>query len=89
MGLFDVVMEQKEGKEIVKITVASGSEKPYYLKKQGMAEKGCYLRLGSAAEPMPQKLIDELFAKRTRYSISKIKSNRQDLIFEQLIVFAN
>jgi ATP-dependent DNA helicase RecG len=87
MGLFDVVLEQKEGKEVIKITVASGSEKPYYLKKQGMTEKGCFIRLGSAAEPMPQKLIDELFAKRTRNSISKIKSNRQDLVFEQLKIY--
>ena len=32
MGLFDVVAEEKEGKGIIKIIVASGSEKPYYIK---------------------------------------------------------
>jgi ATP-dependent DNA helicase RecG len=87
MGLFDVVAEKKEGKEIIKIILASGSEKPYYIKKFGMSEKGCYKRVGTAAEPMPQKMIDELFSKRTRNSISKIKSNQQVLSFEQLKIY--
>ncbi len=36
---------------------------------------------------MPQKLIYELFAKRTRNSISKMKSNQQSLTFEQLKIY--
>lgn len=87
LGLFDIVSEEREGKDILKIIVASGPEKPYHLKKYGMSEKGCFIRLGSAAEPMPQKMIDELFAKRTRNSISKIKAGRQDLSFGQLKIY--
>jgi predicted HTH transcriptional regulator len=87
LGLFDIVSEERDGKDILKIIVASGPEKPYHLKKYGMSEKGCYIRLGSAAEPMPQKMIDELFAKRTRNSISKIKAGRQDLSFGQLKIY--
>ncbi|TVZ26093.1 putative HTH transcriptional regulator [Gillisia sp. Hel_I_86] len=87
LGLFDIVSEEREGKNILKIIVASGPEKPYYLKKYGMSEKGCFIRLGSAAEPMAQKMIDELFAKRTRNSISKIKASRQDLSFSQLKIY--
>ncbi len=87
MGLFDIVSEVREGKDILKVIVASGPEKPYHLKKYGMSEKGCFIRLGSAAEPMPQKMIDELFASRTRNSLSKIKANRQDLTFSQLKIY--
>lgn len=87
MGLFDVISEQKDGLEIIKLIVASGSEKPYFLKKYGMTEKGCFIRIGTASEPMPQKMIDALFAKRTRNSISKIKSNQQELSFEQLKIY--
>jgi ATP-dependent DNA helicase RecG len=87
MGLFDVVSEKSNGLDIIKIVVASGSEKPYFIKKFGMTEKGSFMRIGTAAEPMPQKIIDELFAKRIRNSISKIKSNRQDLTFEQLKIY--
>ncbi|PKR80718.1 transcriptional regulator [Brumimicrobium salinarum] len=87
MGLFDISSEEKDGKDIIKITVASGSEKPYYKRKYGMSEKGAYIRNGTAADPMPQKMIDELFAKRTKTSIGKIRSSRQDLTFEQLKIY--
>lgn len=52
MGLFDVVSEEREDKEIIKIIVASWSEKPYFKKKYGMTEKGCFIRVGTAAELM-------------------------------------
>jgi ATP-dependent DNA helicase RecG len=87
MGLFDVVAENKEGKELIKIIVAGGTEKPYFKKKFGMTEKGCFIRTGTAAEPMPQTMIDKLFAARTRNSLGKIRSNRQDLTFEQLKIY--
>ncbi len=87
MGLFDVINETHSGKDVIKITIASGPEKPYYIKRQGMSERGCFIRIGTAADPMPQKMIDALFAKRTRNSISKIKSNKQDLKFEQIKIY--
>ena len=87
MGLFDIVAENREGNEIIKIIVAGGTEKPYFKKKYGMTHKGCYIRIGTAAEPMPQAIIDKLFASRTRNSIGKIRSHRQDLTFEQLKIY--
>jgi len=87
MGLFDVQAEKRENKDIIKITIASGPEKPYFKKKYGMTEKGCFIRIGTAAEPMPQKMIDELFAKRIRNSLGRIVSNKQDLKFEQLRIY--
>ncbi len=87
MGLFDIIGEEIDDKEVIKIIIASGPEKPYYIKKQGMSEKGCFLRIGTAAEPMPVKMIENLFAKRTRNSIGRIKSNQQKLKFEQLKIY--
>ena len=87
LGLFDVILEQRDEKHIVKIIVASGSEKPYHLRKFGMSEKGCFIRIGSASEPMPQRMIEELFARRTRNSIARIRSPQQDLSFEQLRIY--
>jgi len=54
-----------------------------------MSEKGCFIRIGSATDPMPVRMIEDLFAKRTRNSIGKIKSPRQDLSFEQLKIYYN
>lgn len=87
MGLFDIVLEEKESLQIIKLIVAGGSEKPYYIKKYGMSEKGTFIRTGSASEPMSAKMIETLFAKRTRNSIGKIQSPRQDLSFEQLRIY--
>ncbi len=87
LGLFDVINENRDGKNIIKITIASGSEKPYHLRKYGMSEKGCFIRIGSASEPMPNHMIDDLYSKRTRNSIGKIRSNKQDLGFEQLKIY--
>lgn len=89
LGLFDVIHEIRQDKDILKITVASGPEKPYYLRKQGLSVKGCFIRIGSSSEPMPIRMIEELFAKRTRNSLGKIKSPRQDLTFEQLRIYYN
>jgi len=89
MGLFDVIREVRENKDVIRINVASGSEKPYYLKKYGMTDKGCFIRVGSASEPMPQRMIDEFYSRRVRNSIGKIKSPRQDLTFEQLKIYYN
>lgn len=81
------MLENTEGKNWIRLIVASGSEKPYYLRKHGMSPRGCYLRIGSAAEPMPQRQIEQLFASRTRNSIGRITAPRQDLTFTQLKIF--
>lgn len=87
LGLFDVALETMETKQVVKITVAGGYEKPYHLKKYGMSEKGCYIRIGSASEPMNSKMIEELFFKRSRNTIGMLHSPQQQLSFEQLKIF--
>ena len=87
MGLFDISVIEKEEKRLVKVTIASGSEKPYFKKKYGMSEKGCYVRVGTASEPMPQRIIDTFYASRTRNTISKIVSPKQELSFEQLHIY--
>lgn len=87
MGLFDVVLLQEHGKTLIKVIVASGSEKPYYLSKMGMSSKGCYIRIGSASEPMTGNMIEDLFARRVRNSIGNITSRYQDLTFQQLKIY--
>lgn len=87
MGLFEIIHKKKEGKDILRITVAGGLEKPYYLKKYGMTGKGCFLRVGSACEPMPQEMIESLYGRRIRNTIGRMESPRRDLTFEQLKIY--
>ncbi|MBR6067222.1 MAG: putative DNA binding domain-containing protein [Bacteroidales bacterium] len=87
MGLFDVTTEIIDEVKVIKVFVASGSEKPYYKTKYGMSTKGCFIRIGTAAEPMQGAMIEDLFAHRVRNSIGRIKSPRQDLTFRQLRIY--
>ena len=87
LGLFDVVLEEKNGREIIKIIVAGGMEKPYYLRKYGMTEKGCFIRVGSACESMSQEMIDSLYSRRIRNTIGRMESTRHNLTFEQLKIY--
>lgn len=39
LGLFDLVSEEKDGLAIIKLIIASGSEKAYFIKKYGLTGK--------------------------------------------------
>lgn len=87
LGLFDIVKEKYHGKDIIHIIISSGSEKPYYIKKKGMSESGCYIRIGTSSQPMAQAMIDDLYARRTHNSLRRIIAPRQNLSFEQLQIY--
>ena len=87
LGLFNVEVKQDSGKSYIRITVAQGLEKPYYLKKYGMSEKGCYNRIGSQSSPMTHKLIAELSSHRVAHTLSNVISPNQHLTFTQLKIY--
>lgn len=87
LGLFDVIVEKIEDKDVIKVVISSGTEKPYYLRKKGMCPAGCYIRIGSSKDQMTTEMIDNLYAKRVRNSLNKIESPRQDLTFKQLKIY--
>lgn len=72
MGLFDVTAETIDNVKVIKVFVASGSEKPYYKTKYGMSTRGCYIRVGTAAEPMSTRQIEDLFSRRVHNSIKTL-----------------
>ena len=87
LGLFDVIAEKHDGEDILKIVISSGPEKPYYLRKYGMSPTGCFIRVGSAVQPMTTEMIDISYARRIRNSLGNVASRRQDLTFEQLKIY--
>jgi predicted HTH transcriptional regulator len=87
MGLFDVVIVSKDNKNVIRIIISSGSEKPYYIKKYGMSPNGCLLRVGTTVQKMTREMIDDLYSKRIRNSLGKLLSPRQDLTFKQLKIY--
>ena len=87
LGLFDVVVETIDNKEIVKVVISSGTEKPYYLRKKGRTPEGCYIRVGSSKERMTERMIDDMYSKRIKNTLKEIDSPRQELTFNQLKIY--
>ena len=87
MGLFDVQTELIDDVRVIKIFIASGSEKPYYKIKYGLSERGCFIRVGTAAEPMTSKQIEDMYTKRIHRSLKNIPSPNKDLTFRQLHIY--
>lgn len=55
-----------DGKEIIRIAFSAGDKKPYYIKKEGLTPKGCYIRIADNCVPMSEKLISrfvEMYSK--------------------------
>lgn len=87
MGLFDVMTVKMEDKDIIKIVISSGPEKPYYIRKYGLSPNGCLIRVGTTIQQMTMEMIDSLYSKRIRNSLGKLLSPRQDLTFKQLKIY--
>ncbi|MDO5575899.1 MAG: ATP-binding protein, partial [Fibrobacter sp.] len=87
LGLYDIVLEKQNGLNYIKVIFSSGTEKPYYIKKNGMTPEGCFVRVGSQTQSLTSQMIENLFARRTRNNIRVIESPRQDLTFNQLKIY--
>ncbi|MDR1101075.1 MAG: putative DNA binding domain-containing protein [Clostridiales bacterium] len=87
LGLFDVIVEEVDGVEVICVIISSGSEKPYYIKDYGMSPKGCAIRVGNTTQQMTLQMIDKLFQGRNKRTIVTIPANIQDLTFRQLKIY--
>lgn len=87
LSFIDMSIEINDGKQLVCIEVFSAWDKPYYISKFGMSPRGCYVRVGTAAEPMSQSQIELMFSKRVRNSMVSIPSPRNELTFNQLKIY--
>lgn len=82
-----MVVETIDNKEVIKIVISSGTEKPYYLRKKGRTPEGCYIRVGSSKERMTERMIDDMYVKRVKHTLKEIDSPRQELTFNQLKIY--
>ena len=87
LGLFDVIQSQMDGKDIIRVIVSCGQQRPYYIRKLGMSEQGCFYRTGSSAQPMSEQMMEELLSKRQHLTLLTMPSPRQNLTFKQLCIY--
>jgi predicted HTH transcriptional regulator len=87
MGLFEILTEERDGKTILAVNLAGGVETPYYIKQKGRSEAGCFIRVGSSAQPMSEAMIESLMSRRYPASLVNMPSRHQALTFRQLKIF--
>ena len=63
-----------EGKQVIKIEVAVGTERPYYLAKEGLKPKGVYVRRGSACIPVNEAGIREMISETSGKSFEESRA---------------
>ncbi len=73
---------EMEGKHIVRATVSVGTERPYYLAREGLKPKGVYVRRGSSCVPVNEAGIREMIMETSGKSFEESRSLNQDLTFE-------
>jgi len=87
LGLFDIVHTKVDDKDVIRIIVSCGQQRPYYIRKFGMSEQGCFVRVGSSSQPMSEQMIEELLSKRQQITLQTMNAPRQTLAFKQLRIY--
>ena len=83
-GLFEVVPVKIDDKKIMRIIVSCGPQRPYFIKKEGMSEEGCFIRVGNSTGRMTEEMIKDVLTKRQQFTLLSMASPDQSLTFKQL-----
>ena len=73
-----------EDKPVVKIEVATGTNRPYYLRDKGLRNGGVYVRKGSSSQPMTDEGIRQMIIANSGTSFESMRSINQELTFDRL-----
>ena len=75
-------VEQMDGKDIIRIDVQCGTERPYYLAGKGIRPEGVYVRHGAASVPATDTAIRKMIRETDGDSFEKLRSIEQKLTFD-------
>lgn len=78
-----IKQEIMEDKSIIKITVQSGTKKPYHLSEKGLKPSGVFIRHGVSSVPATETRIREMITDTDGIEYDKIRCLNQDLTFSQ------
>ncbi len=75
-------IETIDGKQVLAIRVQEGTNKPYYIAKNGLKPSGVYVRQGSSAAPASENAIRQMIKETDGDSFEKMRSLNQTLTFQ-------
>ncbi|MBQ1919280.1 MAG: putative DNA binding domain-containing protein, partial [Selenomonas sp.] len=83
MMFTDMRVEQIEQHDVIHLTIASGTNKPYYLISKGLKPSGVYVRQGSASVPASPEQIRQLIKTADGDVMEDNISLNQELTFQK------
>ena len=83
MMFVSIQAEQKEDKDIIHLTISSGTNKPYYLIKNGLKPSGVYVRQGSASVQASPEQIRQMIKAADGDVFEDNISLNQELTFQK------
>lgn len=72
-----------DGKNIVKVTVQTGTNRPYYLASKGLRPEGVYVRQGTSSVPASDAAIRRMIKETDGDNYEDMRSLNQQLTFEE------
>ncbi|MER2000534.1 MAG: ATP-binding protein, partial [Lysinibacillus sp.] len=72
-----------EGKDVVKISVARGTRRPYHLKAKGMIPSGVFIRYGTSVTNASEENIRQMIIESDGTNYETIRSLHQELTFTE------
>lgn len=78
----DIKQVRMEGKDVIRIDVSEGDEKPYYLREKGLRAEGVFIRKGTTNIPVSEETLKVMIQRPRSRRYEKMISFRQDLTFD-------
>lgn len=75
---------EMEGRYVIKVSVSVGTERPYYLAKEGLKPRGVHVRRGSACIPLNEAGIRAMIMETSGKSYEESRSLLQELTFNMM-----
>lgn len=79
----DISVVDTENKNVVKISVQRGTNRPYYIAQKGIRPEGVYLRTGASTIPATETAILNMIKETANYKYEDELSINQNLTFRQ------
>lgn len=84
MPFVDIEKINMNGKQVVKVVISPGVNRPYYIREKGLKPSGVYVRKGSSSQPVTDEGIRQMILQNSLHSYEECRSLKQDLTFDAL-----
>lgn len=75
---------EMDGRPVVEIQTAPGTNRPYYIREKGLRPNGVYVRKGSSSQPVTDEGIRKMIIQTSGRSFETMRSMNQELTFHTL-----